>query len=272
MGNKSALEGAKGLDLSGIMLIAANLIPLAGVLAWDWSVFHVVVIYWLENVLLGAINVIKMITCSPDPKQIDFESKLRQRIGQKQGKLDEDKQRKVAAMKEGLETNQDKLLALHHASKLFFIPFFTFHYGFFCLIHGVFVFALLGKGEPGGGAIGFSTSILDEGAELLERAVQVGGFWAVLGLLVSHLFSFAVNYLGKGEFRRTAAPILMIAPYARIIVLHIAILAGAFAVVILGSPVYLLVILIVGKIMLDLKFHNRAHKKLEVAQGSMRQD
>lgn len=107
---------------------------------------------------------------------------------------------------------------------------------------------------------------------MLERAVQVGGFWAVLGLLVSHLFSFAVNYLGKGEFRRTAAPILMIAPYARIMVLHIAILAGAFAVVILGSPVYLLVILIVGKIMLDLKFHNRAHKKLEVAQGSMRQD
>jgi hypothetical protein len=40
----------------------------------------------------------------------------------------------------------------------------------------------------------------------------------------------------------------------------------------LGSPVFLLVILIVGKIMLDLKFHNRAHKKLEAAQVPISQD
>lgn len=270
MGNKSTLSGAKGLDLSGIMLIAANLIPLAGVLAWDWSVFHVVVVYWLENVLLGAINVIKMITCSPDPEQIEL--KYKQRIIEKQGKVSDEEIRKAVEFSHKLEANKGKLGALHHASKLFFIPFFTFHYGFFCLIHGIFVFALLGKGEPGGGAIGFSTSILDEGAELLERAIQVGGFWAVLGLLVSHLFSFAVNYLGKGEFRRTAAPILMIAPYGRIIVLHIAILLGALVVMVLGSPVFLLAILIVGKIILDLKFHNRAHKKLEAAQVPMSQD
>ena len=54
----------------------------------------------------------------------------------------------------------------------------------------------------------------------------------------------------------------MVAPYGRIVVLHLAIIFGAFATMALGSPVYLLAILIVGKIMLDLKFHNRAHRKL----------
>ena len=51
--------GGKGLDASGKMLIAANLIPLVGVLAWDWSVFHVVVVYWLENVIIGVINILQ---------------------------------------------------------------------------------------------------------------------------------------------------------------------------------------------------------------------
>ena len=35
-----------------------------------------------------------------------------------------------------------------------------------------------------------------------------------------------MNYLGHGEYRRTVAPLLMLQPYARIIVLHMAILFG----------------------------------------------
>ena len=79
----------------------------------------------------------------------------------------------------------------------------------------------------------------------------------------SHLFSFFVNYLGKGEFRRTALPVLMAQPYGRIMVLHFAILFGAFAVMLLGSPVFLLLILIGGKIWLDVKMHLRERRKNE---------
>jgi hypothetical protein len=58
----------------------------------------------------------------------------------------------------------------------------------------------------------------------------------------------------------------MAAPYGRIVVLHIAILFGGMATLALGSPVFLLVLLIVGKVFLDLKFHQRSHRKL--ASGS----
>ena len=51
------------------------------------------------------------------------------------------------------------------------------------------------------------------------------------------------------------------APYGRIVVLHLAIIFGAFATMLLGSPVFLLVILVLGKIILDLKMHFRAHQK-----------
>jgi hypothetical protein len=48
----------------------------------------------------------------------------------------------------------------------------------------------------------------------------------------------------------------------RVVVLHIAILFGAFATFILSSPVILLLLLIAGKTVLDLKLHHRSHRKL----------
>ena len=55
--------------------------------------------------------------------------------------------------------------------------------------------------------------------------------------------------------------ILMMQPYGRIIVLHIAIIGGAFAIMLLGSPVFLLLILIGGKIWLDVKMHLLERRK-----------
>jgi hypothetical protein len=54
----------------------------------------------------------------------------------------------------------------------------------------------------------------------------------------------------------------MHAPYGRIVVLHIAIILGAFAIAAVGSSVGLLILLIIGKIIIDAKLHIRSHKKL----------
>ena len=102
-----------------------------------------------------------------------------------------------------------------------------------------------------------------EMGSMVEEVLEGNLKWAALALAASHLISFGYNYLYKGEYRRTVVPKLMFAPYGRIVVLHIAILGGAFAIQALDSPVFLLVILIVGKIVIDLGLHFRVHRKLQ---------
>jgi hypothetical protein len=234
-------------NASLIALIAANLLPVAGVLLWDWNVFEIVSLYWFENVLIGVINVLKMLTAAGD----------------------------LSAPGEGLNkagiprehpdtpaylSNPAAGGVIQHGIKLFLIPFFTIHYGMFCFVHGIFVFTLLG-GKGGGMMSGDPFSGI---GTMITQVFDSGGKWFVIAIVGSHLFSFFFNYIGKGEYRRTSAPALMAAPYGRIVVLHIAILFGAFVVTFLGSPVFLLLLLIAGKIVLDAKLHLRSHRTTAV--------
>lgn len=43
----------------------ANAVPIAGVLLLGWSVFPLVLLYWLENVIVGGFNVAKMLLAQP---------------------------------------------------------------------------------------------------------------------------------------------------------------------------------------------------------------
>lgn len=45
---------------SYVVLVLANLVPLAGVFLLDWQVFDVLMLYWAENVVIGVINVLRM--------------------------------------------------------------------------------------------------------------------------------------------------------------------------------------------------------------------
>jgi hypothetical protein len=239
------LRGFSEFKASAVVLVAVNMLPLLGVLFLGWDTFSIITLYWTENVIIGAVNVLKMITCNPDPAAIDW-SKLQQsavKLGAKAGGVG------------GKYTPQMQLA--NHASKLFLIPFFIFHYGFFCLVHGAFVLMLFGHEHMGFGLFSPIEGLMDA---ISERHL----WWCVIALAGSHLWSFFVNYLGRGEYRRTAVPILMVSPYARIIVLHVAILLGGFIVMALGSSVGALMILIISKTMLDLSLHLSQHAKIEM--------
>ncbi|MDB4287561.1 DUF6498-containing protein, partial [bacterium] len=45
-----------------IALLLANLIPLWGVFFKGWSSQEVLVVYWLENVAVGLVNILKILT------------------------------------------------------------------------------------------------------------------------------------------------------------------------------------------------------------------
>jgi len=164
-----AEEGPAEKPLSAWVLVAANLVPLAGVLFWGWDAFALIVLFWMENVVVGVFFVLRMLSLDP----------------------------------------RDPAL---WAAKLFMVPFFCVHYGMFTAIHGVFVFALLGAKRYD-----------VQGLWVLEPAARAATDYGlglpVAVLVASHLFSFAWNYLYRGEFRRAKLTELMARPYARVVVL-----------------------------------------------------
>jgi len=260
---------ARDYRTTTMVLVVTNLIPIIGVCFWGWEAFDVIALYWVENVIIGLINVLKMVTCNPNPEELDLLRQLKERLKASQSKaissggsggeisVDE------ARMKQQIKKMSENTGCANHGIKLFFVPFFTVHYGGFCLGHGMFILVLLG-GAMGGVGNAPPTSLEDGMEAIVDLLFSGTGLLFALALLASHLFSFFVNYIGKGEYRRTVVPVLMFAPYSRIIVLHIAILAGGFAIAALGSPKFMVLLLVIGKIIIDLKLHLRAHAKLNL--------
>ena len=140
------------------------------------------------------------------------------------------------------------------AGKLFLVPFFCVHYGMFTFVHGVFVVVLFGGGMRAG-----ATFPQPETFWQLVYEHHLG--WAVLGLVVSHGFSFVTNYIGNGEYKRANLQQLMSQPYGRIMVLHLAILGGGFLMMVLRSPTAGLLLLVALKIAVDLRGHLTERRK-----------
>lgn len=61
----TSLAGLR-LSPSALVLVGANLVPLAGVLLFGWSVFATLLLFWVENVIVGAFNVLRMLWAQPD--------------------------------------------------------------------------------------------------------------------------------------------------------------------------------------------------------------
>lgn len=58
-------KGEAEKPVSAWVLVAANVLPLVGVLFWGWDVFPLLLLFWMENVLIGALNVLKMLCLDP---------------------------------------------------------------------------------------------------------------------------------------------------------------------------------------------------------------
>jgi hypothetical protein len=53
-------KGHRPVILSLAALLLVNMLPVFGVLFLGWSVFDVMVLFWLENVVIGVINILRM--------------------------------------------------------------------------------------------------------------------------------------------------------------------------------------------------------------------
>lgn len=208
-----------------IALVAVNLIPLFGVIFFDWSLFAIVLLYWIENGIVGLLNVPKIALAG---KPSSGESRFTIN-GRPAGS----------------------------AGKAFLIPFFIFHYGIFWTVHGVFVivfFGLLG-GQPFGSAAG-APEITSGFRSFDPTGVAI----AALSLALSHGLSFFVNFLGNEEYLNVSPDEQMFRPYGRVMVLHITILGGGFLAGYFGAPLASLVLMVLLKTVIDLRAHLKEHR------------
>ena len=50
---------------SVILLIIANLVPLYGLFFLQWQIFPILLLFWIENIIVGILNILKMLVASP---------------------------------------------------------------------------------------------------------------------------------------------------------------------------------------------------------------
>ncbi len=201
----------KNKSISLLLLILANLVPLAGILFFEWSLFSVLFFYWLETVVVGVLNIPKMIMAK------GMDQKLKDGLNQ------------LPKSKRG---------AAYAAVRMFTILFFMFHFGMFAFVHGIFVFQLYGPADVS----------------------MFGVLLALSTFLVSHGHSLVINFLRNKEYVTRSINQQMGQPYKRVVILHVAILFGAFPLLLFKSSIMAVLILIGFKTGIDIILHTKEHK------------
>ncbi len=193
-----------------LVLIIANAIPIIGVVFFQWGVFPLVFLYWLENGVVCLVTVVKLV---------------------------------VGDFKRG-RPNWPKKWA---------IPLFVIIFVACMALHGLIVlliFASMGPdGKEGLAAI----------HHVLGQAVKAGVLLSGVGLMVSHVWSLAKEYWPvRREQRMTVCDAIM-APYGRIMVLHLFITGAAWLVVNVGESILVLLLFVALKTIVDLITHAVGH-------------
>jgi hypothetical protein len=205
-GLTSALQTAEGW-----WSLAANAIPVIGVLAFGWQALPLLIFYWIENVLIGVFNVPKIV---------------------------------IAGVTKGAPLSWLSLVLA---------PFFVCHYGLFCFVHGIFIFAVFAMTGLLASGIEPSVDTFDVGARLIAMLRADSDLrWSVVALLAILMFRFVVLWVGRSEWRNTDPMRQMFEPYSRIIVLHFTIMVMTIPILLISQPVIAVLFLALFKTALEL--------------------
>ncbi len=65
-------QNKRSIFASGLILFAANLLPMIAVWKLNWSFYDLLVLYWTEIILIGVINLFRMILVVPPDSTLGF--------------------------------------------------------------------------------------------------------------------------------------------------------------------------------------------------------
>ena len=186
------------LSASSRALIAANLVPVIGMLWPGWALADLILLYWAESAIVGFYAVFKIVV-----------------VGRRKA--------------------------------VFAIPIFFTYFGSFMAVHLWFVYMGFVRGES-----------LETLGESLTTVVAIFRDLkiALAALLASHGVSFYTNFIRRREYRGRSLIQRVVEPYKRVVVMQLAVFLWGFLTMQLGSPIIALVILIVLKIVVDIRAHS----------------
>ncbi|MFC6942159.1 DUF6498-containing protein [Salinirubellus sp. GCM10025818] len=223
-----------------VALVAANSVPLLGVLLLGWSMQGLLLVYWLESGVVGAFNVPKILYAhGTETDETRSAAKRLKSNG------------RTVTLPDAPDEIPDA--PTRRPENRAVARFFLGHYGLFWAVHGLFV-GLLPLFADGAGILGL--------AELPTLVLGAGA------AAVSHGVSYRRNYLDDGEWKHVSPGGRMYAPYDRVLVMHLTIVVGAFAVSFLGTPAGALAVMVLVKTALDARAHLREHDREKPAGRS----
>lgn len=227
------LKVSSPLYVSSAALVAANLIPLAGALFWNWELFEIAFLYWFESAIVGFSTILKMAWIE------------------------------LAPAKTGVALSRKRVLIFLFQALIVFLPLAAF-----MAVHFFFIY-IFGREVDSG--LSFPQSIPDLVSDSLLLAFPFLMFWGLikilptmalpaLALFVSHGISFWHNFVGKQEYMRfERAGEIVSAPYERIFFMQFTVIGGLILMSQFGAPVLFVAALILSKTFVDLRAHVREH-------------
>jgi hypothetical protein len=212
---------AKLFHPSTVILLAANLLPLLGIVFWHWDAFLLLVLYWMETAVIGFWTIMAIVAAP-------------------------------------LETVGP---AARGTSRLFIVSFFIVHAGIFMSVHFMFLWQLFsGAWSRDVHGVGDFIRVIVIGTGLWVPLAALFVSRGVSFLLTTFGGRLLPAWLAPAQpdagDNLLSEKGLLGGFYGRIIVMHVTIIFGGFIAIAIGS-IAPLVFLVVLKTWIDLKLHLR---------------
>ena len=210
-------------------MIAANLVPVSGVWFLGWSATDAFIVYALETLIVGVLTLMKMA---------------------------------VITLVRGKDTWYNQVTTTS-VSGLFFMAFFTLHFGLFAAVQTSIFSQTAGIVPSGKGLLYFFFhwyQFINN-----DSAIMLGG------LVVSYFVRSFIPFIVSGEYKTVSMTMVMFQPYGRIFIQQFTVIIGSMFLA-FGFGKGFILVFAAAKIVFEVYFNfdsilNKAMKDMEKESG-----
>jgi hypothetical protein len=213
---------------SGYFLLFTNLLFIVGILFFEWNGYGIVAAYFLETLLIGVLNIVKLGI--------------------------------ISVAQPGSTPKKKRIFKDFKFKGLFGILFFIFHFGIFIFVQLIIFISAGNDMDP---AFPYPERVFIPNFLLFfQLALPKDGGIFLACLLGSHILSFCMDFIYRKEYQSVTYERQMMLPYARVIVQQFVVILGGFILLIFRGGTGIAIFLILLKTLVDLYAHNRYLQKI----------